>query len=126
MRRRLNIWLVIPFAVIFVYIIITIFNVSVKDGKKWQALANSQQLKSTSVSASRGTIYDSNGTVLAQSATVYTVYADPKMLASQLKAKTFLLFESSVRFPLLFSFLYFTTTIFFFSENLATSDNELS
>ena len=87
MRRRLNIWLVIPFAVIFVYIIITIFNVSVKDGKKWQALANSQQLKSTSVSASRGTIYDSNGTVLAQSATVYTVYADPKMLASQLKAK---------------------------------------
>lgn len=87
MRRRLNIWLVIPFAVIFVYIIITIFNVSVKDGKKWQALANSQQLKSTSVSASRGTIYDSNGTVLAQSATVYTVYADPKMLASQLKEK---------------------------------------
>ncbi len=87
MRRRLNIWLMIPFAAVFVYIIVTIFNVSVKDGKKWQALANSQQLKSTSVAASRGTIYDSNGTVLAQSATVYTVYADPKMLASQLKQK---------------------------------------
>lgn len=59
-------------------------SVSIKDGKKWQSLANAQQLKSTAVSASRGTIYDSNGTVLSQSATVYTVYADPLMLKEKL------------------------------------------
>ncbi|MBR1422163.1 MAG: PASTA domain-containing protein [Ruminococcus sp.] len=87
MRRRLNIWLMVPITALLVYIVISIFNVSVRDGKKWQSLANSQQLKSTSVSASRGTIYDRNGTVLAQSATVYTVYVDPKMLEEQLKQK---------------------------------------
>ncbi len=87
MRRRLNIWLMVPVTALLVYIVISIFNVSVRDGKKWQSLANSQQLKSTSVSASRGTIYDRNGTVLAQSATVYTVYVDPKMLEEQLKQK---------------------------------------
>ena len=87
MKRRLTIWLTIPFAILLVYIVITIFNVSVKDGKKWQTLANSQQLQSTSVSAARGTIYDRNGTVLAQSATVYTVYVDPKMLDGILEDK---------------------------------------
>ena len=84
MKQRLNIWLSLPVAAILIYTVATIFSVSIKDGKKWQSLANAQQLKSTAVSASRGTIYDSNGTVLSQSATVYTVYADPLMLKEKL------------------------------------------
>lgn len=87
MKRRLNIWLGLPVLAVLIYTVATIFNVSVKDSKKWQSLANAQQLKSTAVSASRGTIYDCNGTVLSQSATVYTVYADPLMLDGQLEAK---------------------------------------
>ncbi len=87
MKRRLNIWLGLPVLAALIYTVATIFNVSVKDSKKWQSLANAQQLKSTAVSASRGTIYDCNGTVLSQSATVYTVYADPLMLDGQLEAK---------------------------------------
>lgn len=86
MKRRLNIWLGVPIAAILAYTVVNIFNVSVKDSKKWQSLANAQQLKSTAVSASRGTIYDSNGTVLSQSSTVYTVYADPLMLKERLEA----------------------------------------
>ena len=88
MKQRLNIWLSLPVAAILIYTVATIFSVSIKDGKRWQSLANAQQLKSTAVSASRGTIYDSNGTVLSQSATVYTVYADPLMLKKSLMTTT--------------------------------------
>lgn len=84
---RLNVWLCIPVAVILIYTIAQIYNVSIKEGEKWKSIANSQQLQSTVVSASRGTIYDSNGTVLSQSATVYTVFADPQMLSDQLEQK---------------------------------------
>lgn len=80
MKRRLNIWVNLAVVIVAVYIVICIFKVSVTESKKWQELANSQQLKSTVVQASRGTIYDANDQVLAQSATVYTVYCDPQML----------------------------------------------
>jgi stage V sporulation protein D (sporulation-specific penicillin-binding protein) len=73
--------------VIVAYTVFCIFKVSVTESKKWQALANSQQLTSTTVSASRGTIYDANGQVLAQSATVYTVYSDNAMLWEYIDGK---------------------------------------
>ncbi|MBR1864095.1 MAG: PASTA domain-containing protein [Ruminococcus sp.] len=87
MKTRLNIWLCIPVLLLLIYMIWGIYKVSIKEGAKWKALANSQQLKSTVVPASRGTIYDSNGNVLAQSATVYTIYVDPIMLRDQLKLR---------------------------------------
>ncbi|MBQ1537970.1 MAG: peptidoglycan glycosyltransferase, partial [Ruminococcus sp.] len=80
MRRRVLIWLTLLVAVLVAYTVYCIYKVSVKESKKWQTLANSQQLTSTTVSASRGTINDSQNQVLAQSATVYTVYADCTML----------------------------------------------
>ena len=80
MRKRLNYLLIFPIAPIIIYVIYSILKVSVLEGGYWKALANSQQLQSTVVSASRGTIYDAKGSVLAQSATVYTVYCDPVML----------------------------------------------
>ncbi len=80
MKRRLNLWVNLAIIILVIYIIITIFKVSVTDSKKWQELANSQQVQSTVLPASRGTIYDSNEQILAQSATVYNVYCDPQML----------------------------------------------
>ena len=74
-------------ALVLVYLVYSIFQVTVKEAKKWQELANSQQLQSTIVKASRGAIYDAKSQVLAQSSTVYNVYADPVMLSEQLKAK---------------------------------------
>ncbi len=87
MKKRLNLVVLPIIAGILVYLVYSIFQVTVKDAKKWQELANSQQLQSTIVKASRGAIYDSKSQVLAQSSTVYNVYADPVMLAEQLKAK---------------------------------------
>ena len=87
MRSRLNILLLFPIAPIVVYIVYSILKVSVLESSYWKSLANSQQLQSTVVSASRGTIYDSGGSVLAQSSTVYNVYCDPVMLKSFLDKK---------------------------------------
>lgn len=87
MRRRVLLWLTLIIMIIVVYTVFCIFKVSVKESSKWQSLANSQQLTSTSVAASRGTIYDSQGQVLAQSATVYTVYSDNAMLWNHINAK---------------------------------------
>ncbi|MGN0633196.1 MAG: penicillin-binding transpeptidase domain-containing protein [Oscillospiraceae bacterium] len=87
MKSRLLGWVTAIIIIVVVYTIAMIFKVSVKESRKWQTLANSQQLTSTTVGASRGTIYDANGQVLAQSATVYTVYADPVMLWEHIDKK---------------------------------------
>lgn len=86
MRKRLN-WLIVPIVIVALYIAYSILKVAVIEGSYWKALANGQQLQSTVVSASRGTIYDANGSVLAQSATVYTVFCDPVMLKGFLDKK---------------------------------------
>ena len=83
MKTRLTIWLCLPVLVLLIYMIWGIWKVSIKEGEKWKKLANSQQLKSTVVTASRGTIYDAKGNVLAQSATVYRIFVDPVMLKQQ-------------------------------------------
>ncbi len=80
MKNRLTRYVVFVLAGLVIWIVIEIFKVSVTEAGKWQELANSQQVRSTVTPASRGTIYDTNGQVLAQSATVYTVYVDPVML----------------------------------------------
>lgn len=46
-------------------------------GDEFAKKAQSQQLSDTIIPAMRGTIYDSNGNVLAQSATVWDVFLDP-------------------------------------------------
>ncbi|MBE6719792.1 MAG: PASTA domain-containing protein [Ruminococcaceae bacterium] len=49
------------------------------------AKAESQQLSDTEVSAMRGTIYDSEGNILAQSATVWNIFIDPSNITSDEK-----------------------------------------
>lgn len=80
MKRRLNLWINLLIIILIIYIVFSIFKTSVTESDKWRELADSQQLKSTVVQASRGTIYDSTDQVLAQSATMYTVYCDQVML----------------------------------------------
>lgn len=80
MKRRLNVWVNLAILAVIIYIAFKIFNTSVVESDKWRELANSQQLRSTVVPASRGTIFDSTDQVLAQSATMYKVYCDQVML----------------------------------------------
>lgn len=84
MRKRLNIWIGLAMLLVIVWIIINVFKVSVIEGKEYRELANAQQLTSTTIKANRGSIVDSNMQVLAQSATVYTVFIDPNTLKGYL------------------------------------------
>ncbi|MEE0264129.1 MAG: stage V sporulation protein D, partial [Acutalibacteraceae bacterium] len=57
-----------------------LFYFSIIRGDELQQRAYSQQLNDTTISAKRGVIYDTNGKILAQSATVWQVVLVPKYI----------------------------------------------
>ncbi|MDR0947062.1 MAG: PASTA domain-containing protein [Ruminococcus sp.] len=63
-----------------VFIVGTMYNIAVTKASEYQAMANDTQFGSTIVNANRGAILDVNGKILAQSATVYNIVLDPKLL----------------------------------------------
>ena len=63
------------------WIIINLFRTSITDSAKYQIMANENQFGSTIVRANRGSIYDTNGKILAQSATVYSIIINPYQLS---------------------------------------------
>lgn len=60
-----------------------LFYLQLVNGSELSAKAESQQLSDTEIPAMRGTIYDSEGNVLAQSATVWNVFIDPSNIKSE-------------------------------------------
>ncbi len=63
--------------VLFAVLIIRLFDLQILKHDEYEKLAISQQTAVISVEASRGTIYDRNGTAIAESATAYKVYIVP-------------------------------------------------
>ncbi|MDE6599481.1 MAG: PASTA domain-containing protein [Oscillospiraceae bacterium] len=83
MRFKLNL-VVLPIFLAFTgWILVSLFETSITDNLKYQTLANDTQFKSKLVKANRGSIYDANGKILAQSATVYSINVDPSMIYAQ-------------------------------------------
>ena len=89
MRVRLNLIVLPVFLAFTAWIVVNLFHTSVTDNAKYQALANENQFRTTSVKANRGSIYDANGKILAQSATVYSIIVSPNdiYLQQQKEAK---------------------------------------
>lgn len=83
MKWRLFMIVFVIMLAVMAYISYVMYNVAVRESEKYQALANDQQFKTMTVSANRGSIYDKNGQVLAQSVTVYTVFVDPVTFQKQ-------------------------------------------
>jgi len=83
MKRILILTLVIIFA--FCSDAVRVFYLQTVRADELAGKAQSQQLYDTEVSAMRGTIYDSEGNVLAQSATVWNVFLDPSNIKSEEK-----------------------------------------
>lgn len=75
--HRSVIILVLILVVGFGSAILRLTQLSVVQGEELQQAAVAQQLNDTTISARRGTIYDTNGKVLAQSATVWKVVLSP-------------------------------------------------
>ncbi len=63
--------------VAFIVLGVQLYNVMIREHEKYEEMAVRQQTRSVAVSASRGTIYDTNGKTLARSATAYTVFISP-------------------------------------------------
>lgn len=90
-KFRLNVIVSLAALSFVVYIITNLFRVSVIDSSTYQGYANAYQFSTISISAKRGTIYDSNGAIMAQSATVFKVFVDPTMFSENDKDKEELL-----------------------------------
>ena len=73
--------LMIIFGVLaFIPLLITMFNIQIRDHDYYEQLAISQQTRDVAVEANRGTIFDRNGNTLAMSATVYRIIVSPRDL----------------------------------------------
>ena len=62
---------------VFVPLFVRLWQLQIRDYDRYQGQAVEQQTADSVVAASRGTIYDRNGEVLAMSATVYNVQLSP-------------------------------------------------
>ena len=82
MKRRLYGIVLTVMLLVMAYVGYTMYKVAVEDSQLYRDIANRQQFYTTTLRANRGTIYDSQGQVLAQSVTVYTVYVDPNTYKS--------------------------------------------
>ena len=82
MMKRILVLLVL---VVFLFGIdaFRVFYLQFVQGEELKAKAESQQLSDTEVSSMRGTIYDDEGNVLAQSATVWNIFLDPGNIDSE-------------------------------------------
>ncbi|MCD8331135.1 MAG: PASTA domain-containing protein [Oscillospiraceae bacterium] len=67
--------------IIFIPLVIKLWNIQITNHEYYQNLAIEQQTRDVTVSADRGTIYDASSNILAISATVHTVILSPKDVA---------------------------------------------
>ncbi len=75
LKRMLTLAIVIAF--LFCLDGVRVFYITVVKGDEYSAKAESQQLSDTEIEAMRGTIFDCDGNILAQSATVWDIFLDP-------------------------------------------------
>ena len=73
--------------VIFVPVVMQLYKIQIVDHEWLEQRAVDQQTRSLPISPSRGTIYDRNMKALAISATVETVFLEPKSIQSEADAK---------------------------------------
>jgi len=71
----------------FAVLVVMIGRISIIKHKEYSGIASSQQLRDTIISANRGTIYDSNMNVIAESATCWTVVLSPLDISTNDYAK---------------------------------------
>lgn len=82
MWRRSIIVLVILVGFCFTAVIGKLSVIQIAQADTWREKAVEQQMSDSTISPKRGTIYDANMTVLAKSATVWTVIMSPKNIQS--------------------------------------------
>lgn len=88
MRSRVFVGIFTVIVVFTVYICARLFNVSIVQSEYYRSKANNQQLSTFSINANRGTIYDSDGKILAQSSTVWDIILNANNISKYDAEKT--------------------------------------
>ena len=83
MWRRTLLVLILLVVVGFGAVIFSLFRLQIVQGAELQQRAVDQQLRDSSISAQRGTIYDCNMKTLAKSASVWTVVLEPAYIEDE-------------------------------------------
>ena len=86
MKSRTNRFVLGLMFIMCAAVITKLFFLTVVNSKFYQDKANAYQFGEISISANRGSIYDKNGTILAQSATVFKIFLDPELFNKELEA----------------------------------------
>lgn len=98
MKKRLYFVVIVAILVAFSIVATSVVKITVVQHDMYLAKATKQQLKPKTITANRGTIYDRNMNVIAQSGTVYDVIISPatinKQTTSQLSTITTVLSEA--------------------------------
>ncbi len=77
MLRRTLALLTVCGIVAFIVLAARLYKIQIIDHDRYESLAIEQQVRGTTLTAERGTIYDRDGQILAMSASVETVYISP-------------------------------------------------
>ena len=80
-RLKIRILSLIVCVLIVFLLIANLFRIQIIDGEKYQTMAITQQLREIEIEPHRGSIYDTNMKMLAQSATVWNVIFEPANLS---------------------------------------------
>lgn len=88
MRRRVFVGVFTLLIFFTAYICVRLFNVSIIQSEYYRSKANDQQLGSFTINANRGTIYDADGKILAQSSTVWDIILNANSISEYDKEKT--------------------------------------
>ena len=76
-QNRTMILMAVLGVLVFLILVIKLFSLQILRHDELEAKALDQQTRSTEVAATRGTIYDRNGNIMAISATAETVFLSP-------------------------------------------------
>lgn len=88
MRNRVFVGVFTLLLVFTAYICVRLFNVSIVQSEYYRSKANDQQLSSFTINANRGTIYDVDGKILAQSSTVWDIILNANSISEYDKDNT--------------------------------------
>jgi len=84
-QTRTFILMLVMGVVLFGLLFVKLYRLQIVRHEEFQSMALDQQTRSTEITASRGTIYDRSGNILAISATAETVFLSPLELAEELE-----------------------------------------
>lgn len=80
-QRRIRVLSLILCVGVVLVLMGNLFKIQIQDGEKYQTMAITQQLREIEIEPHRGSIYDTNMKLLAQSATVWNVILEPANLS---------------------------------------------